>query len=208
MGATRMAAVAVLTAVTAALPAPARAQFLTFTTRGAFEAAAGAATTETFSTLLIEVPLAGAAYAFEGGFVTFDANHGGMTFGGGDAFVDLHPEGGDPPQFLRIDFAAPVTAFGADFTQFDDPTLMFRAMLGDAAFDVPQGFFGIVAVQPFLSVELRNPGAPSFFVLDDMSYTMTAQSVVPEPGTAWLTLGGLAGLAAVRRRRRLARPVA
>jgi hypothetical protein len=201
-----MAVVAALTAVTTAVPAS--AQHLTFTTREAFEAAAGALTTEMFSMLLAQVPLAGASYGFEGGVVTFDANHGGMTFGGGDVFVDLHPEGGDPPQFLRIDFDAPVTAFGADFTQFDDPTLMFRAMLGDAGFDVPQGFFGVVAAQPFVSVELRNPGAPSFFVLDDMSYTRTAQTVVPEPGTAWLTLGGLAGVAALLGRRRPARPLA
>ena len=205
MHATGRAAAVLAAAVVAAAP-PARAQHRTFTARAAFEAAAGVVATESFSMPLTQVPLTGGTYAFGGGVATFDVNHGDMTFGGGDAFVDLHPEGGEPPQFLRLDFEAPVTAFGADFTQFDEPTAVFRALLGDAAFDVRQGFFGVVAVQPFVSVELRNTGAASFFVLDDMSYT-TAQAVVPEPGTVWLTLGGLAGIGAGRVvRRRAHRP--
>ena len=32
--------------------------------------------------------------------------------------------------------------------------------------------------------------------------TLTALTVVPEPGTAWLVAGGLASLASIRRRRR------
>ena len=195
-------AAAVLAAVVVAAATPAWAQHRTFTSRAAFEAAAGAVATESFSMPLTQVPLTGGTYAFGGGVATFDVNHGGMTFGGGDAFVDLHPQGGEPPQFLRLDFDTPVTAFGADFTQFDEPTAVFRALLGDTAFDVRQGFFGVVAVLPFVSVELRNTGVASFFVLDDVSHT-TAQAVVPEPGTGWLALGGLAGIAAggiVRRR--------
>jgi hypothetical protein len=205
MNVTRGAA-AVLAAAVAAAATPAQAQHRTFTSRGAFEAAAGAVATESFSMPLTQVPLTGGTYAFGGGVATFDVNHGGMTLGGGDAFVDLHPEGGDPPQFFRLDFDAPVTAFGADFTQFDEPTVVFRALLGDVAFDVRQGFFGVVAVQPFVSVELRNTGAPTFFVLDDLSYT-AAPTVVPEPGTVWLALGGLAGIGAGRVvRRRAHRP--
>ena len=203
MHATRRA-VAVLAAMLVAVT-PAGAQHRTFSSRTAFEAATGAVATEAFAMPLTQVPLTGGTYAFGGGVATFDVNHGGMTFGGGDAFVDLHPEGGEPPQFFRLDFDAPVTAFGADFTQFDEPAAVFRALLGDGAFEVRQGFFGVVAVQPFVSVELRNTGAASFFVLDDVSYT-TAQAVVPEPGTGWLALGGLAGLAVGRVVRRRAQP--
>jgi hypothetical protein len=186
----------------AAAAAPLSAQVTTFLSRSAFQAAAGPLATETFDRPFTLVPTAGATYAVAGGTVTFDANHGDMTIGGGDLFADLHPAG-DPegPRFLRFTFAAPVTAFGADFGAFDSPSIVLRAFVGGRTFDVGQGFFGVVSAVPFTTIELRDPSARTFFVVDNASASASA-SVVPEPATVWLMLAGVAAGAAVVRRRR------
>ena len=176
---------------------PVAAQFTTFASRAAFEAAAGALVTETFARPFELVPLAGATYGIAGGTLTVDANHGGMTIGGGDAFLELHPAGAGEPQFVRFDFAAPITAFGADFSLFDDPTFTLRALVGGATFDFGEGFFGVVSTTPFTTLELRDASGETYFVLDDLAVTAT-----PEPATVWLTLGGLLTLAAAARRGR------
>ena len=180
--------------------APASAQLAAFSSRAAFEAAAGPRTRESFDRPFSLVPTNGATYPVAFGAVTFDANHGDMTFGGGDLYIDLHPLGDvEAPRFVRFTFGAPVTAFGADFREFDSPSLVLRALVGGRTFDVREGFFGVTSTVPFTTVELRDPTARTFFVVDDAS---ASASVVPEPATVWLVAGGLAlGATVVRRRR-------
>jgi hypothetical protein len=182
----------------AATATPGHAQFTTFTSRAAFDAAAGPLVTESFAAPFALVPVAGGTFGFIGGSATFDANHGGMTFGGGDIFGEVHPAAAGAPQFLRFTFAGPVMAFGADFSLFDDPSILLRALVGGATFDVGEGFFGVVSTTPFTTVEIRDPTVESFFVMDDLSFSASA---VPEPGTVSLLLVGLTVATAALRRR-------
>jgi hypothetical protein len=130
------------------------------------------------------VPDIGATYSVSAGTITFDANHGFETFGGGDLYADVHPPGGGPPQFFRIDFAQPVTAFGADYSEFDygAPPILLRAWIGTSAFQFGEGFFGVVSTVPFTRVEIREPTDYTFFVMDNLSSTATT----PEPAAVWL----------------------
>ncbi len=177
---------------------PAQAQFSTFTSRAAFNGAAGPLQTETFDAPFTLVPIAGATYAIAGGTVTFDANLGGMMFGGGDFFADLLAGGVMSPQFVRFDFASPIRSFGADFSSFDLPGITLEAMIGATTFSFGEGFFGIVSTTPFSSLSLRNPSDDTFFAVDDLSVSV---STVPEPATVWMMLAGVALLAAHTLRR-------
>ena len=194
----RRCPIAPLVAALVVAAAPASAQLTAFTSRAAFEAAAGPLLTQPFSAPFELVPTTGATYAFPGATLTLDANHGGMTYGGGDVLVDLHPAGMGEPGFLRFTFGAPVRAFGADFLLFDDPAIVLRAVVNGVTLDVGEGFFGVVSTVPFTTVDVRDPSDFTFVVVDDASFSVSA---VPEPGTVSLLLVGLAAGAAVARRR-------
>jgi hypothetical protein len=188
------------------MTAHASAQFTTFTSRASFESVSGHLTTEQFSVPLVSVPTSGASYGFAGGTVTFDLNHGFETFGGGDLYADLHPSGSGAPQFLRIDFAQPVTAFGADFSEFDFgvPPIQLHAWIGASSFQFGEGFFGVVGTIPFTRVEIRDPSDFTFFAMDDLSSSAVG-APVPEPATlrlvgSALTLGAFARLRWRRRK--------
>jgi hypothetical protein len=175
---------------------PAYAQFMHYASRPAFSAAAGPLVTEAFSMPFQDVPEGGAAYMFSAGTMTFDANHGFELFGGGNVVAELRPSGEGVPQFLRIDFSQPVTAFGADFLDFDTPSIFLRAFIGGSTFQIHEGFFGVVSTVPFTRVEIRDPSEVTFFFIDNLSFA----TVVPEPGTLWLVGGGVIMGAFARRR--------
>jgi hypothetical protein len=166
------------------------AQFVQFSSRADFATAAGPIATETFSFPLEVVPEEGATYAFAAGTVTFDANHGFETYGGGEVFADVHPSGNGVPQFLRINFAQLVIAFGVDFLLFDSPSIFLRGMIGGSTFQINEGFFGVVSTVPFRTVEIRDPSEITFFVMDDLSY-LAVSATVPEPAALWLVGSGL-----------------
>lgn len=180
---------------------PAHAQFTTFDSRAAFDAAAtGPLQTNPFDMTFELVPTSGGMFDLGFGTVTFDANHDGMSIGGGDLFGELHPEGSSAPQFIRFDFAAPVTSFGADFSLFDFPGITLDAMIGGSTFNFEEGFFGVIADTPFSWLTLQNASDESFFLMDDLS--VGAMAVVPEPSTIWLTLAGSLLLVVAGRSRR------
>ncbi len=186
---------------------PAQAQFSMFTSRTAFNGAAGPLQTERFDAPFTLVPITGATYAIAGGTVTFDANLGGIMFGGGDFFADLLAGGMMSPQFVRFDFTSPVTSFGADFSSFDLPGITLGAMIGATSFSFGEGFFGIVSTTPFSSLSLRDPSDDTFFAVDNLSVSVPV-STVPEPATVSMMLAGVVLLAAHTLRRRSGSPSA
>lgn len=190
------------------------ASFTVFTDRTAFEAAAGASlATETFDSVVVDTSFAGGPVTV--GDLTISAEEPGAF---GNQLIDAPPVLGEvdgngttainffttAAEDAEIAFAAPVTAFGADFFNFNDDTLRTQVLILGELFSpdiVPDdtlSFFGVISDMAFDSVTFAGLDNDVFGV-DNVS-TVTAP--IPLPATLPLLLAGIAGFAAVRRFRR------
>lgn len=127
---------------------------------------------------------------------------------------------------FTIDFSAPVAAFGfygvdiGDFggqlqLQLDDPSstlLTVNNTIGSSgSTDGSVFFYGIIVSSPieqFSQVQFKtSTGQGDIFAFDDMTTGSIAQTAIPVPASGAFALAGLglAGLTAVRRRRKAAR---
>jgi hypothetical protein len=193
------------------------ATFTQYTDRTVFEAAAGALSKETFNSYVTDTDLTNKTIDFDG-FMLSTSFTAGTPIG---AFIDAPPvlQGTDPTANVHIalysfstfysemvlEFAAPTTAFGANFTS-GFVNRIFLDVEG-TAFEQQtsgDGFFGFTSDTPFTRIVFK-PRTNSGFrmTMDNVSYSAVPTGV-PEPASwAMMIAGfGLAG-AAMRARPRL-----
>lgn len=189
--------------------ASAQGAFVTYASRAAWLAAAGGATTQDFESVApVTASTLGDTFNLGAFSIIIDANHGsieidsagtGPVIAGAQSFFgDVHSPGGSVPQFQTLNFAAPITAFAADFAAGDAAGITLH-ILGDPFAISFSGttFFGVVSDTPFSLVDIRGGATGSgFFVMDDVSFNN-----VPEPASLALFGASLLALGMVRRRR-------
>lgn len=91
------------------------------------------------------------------------------------------------PSLIVLDFANPITAFGADFLTNADTTITFSGPT-TGTFDVDSAgfqFFGVITDVPFTTLSFDASGGGFDYGLDAASYG--AVTGIPEPST-WLML--------------------
>lgn len=91
------------------------------------------------------------------------------------------------PSIIVLDFANPITAFGADFLTNSDTTITFSGP-ATGSFDVNSTgfqFFGVITTVPFTTLSFDASGGGFDYGLDAASYGVVTG--IPEPST-WLML--------------------
>jgi hypothetical protein len=202
----------------------ARAAVTVYTTQDAWEAAVGAGTVtrENFNSAPEINPIPHDVSTAVGSgisvfYSTTDASDNPLitrnVAGDGRLSLRWDTQGANQTSVLRLDFAAPIGAFAADFRSIDDAdglTLTINGfvqniadLLVDDPLDIPaddNGFLGFVAASQFSSVSFGGAG-DTIFNLNN-AYT----SPVPEPAAlvGLLTLGACGLCVAGLRRRKCA----
>ncbi len=193
--------------------APASAAVTQFTDRTAFEAAAGAVSTETFEGFANM----GVSPSTDLGAFTVDTNGSASLTDGAGGFnvngsrylnVNITSDtGAGGPGSVTFTFDTAITAFGADFRSLNNNVLRTYAVVGGITFDplpMAPNFLGFVSDTAFTTVTFFNPlggGNNDQFGLDNL--TTSGGGAIPEPGTWALMIGGF-GLAGAALRRRQA----
>lgn len=203
---------------------PSQAAMTTYNTRGAFSAAAGKSTVQTFNQIVADTPYSAAPLNVADQFTVGGTGLGAFP---GDNIIDVPPlsfAGADvdgTPQIavltdefinLVITFTQPVRAFGADFAGFNNPSEQapFRTgiEIGGTTFlpalDGVTQFWGVVSDTPFTTVSFISYDVDRF-AIDNVVFATAETGAVPEPATWAIMIAGfgLAG-ATLRRRPRLA----
>ena len=198
---------------------PAAAATTVFTDRTAFNAAAGAVTTENFNSYVSEVdfrtapfdfgPFSIAGFGDQGGrnFIDVPPAQFGQFTGDGTTNLNLFTRLADGSGF-EISFDAPVFAFGGDFSSMQDGLLRTRIIAaGDVltpsiagSFDTR--FFGFTSDTAFSSIRFEGTYDGDGFSGDNFSFSRRPGGAVPEPATwAFMILGFGAVGASMRRRK-------
>jgi hypothetical protein len=191
----------------------ASASFTTFTDRVAFEAASEALSSQNFNAVVGEPSFNNVDQTF--GDITLRndtiAEHGFIDqlpavrpeFSiDGTAFADFLIRLDEP---ISMNFALPITAFGADFAGMNDAfqrsgfnvlgeTVLAPVQVGDVV-----QFFGFISDTGFSLIEIAYVDDNDGFGMDNLSYG-SAAAVVPLPATGLLLLGALGALGLRRRR--------
>jgi hypothetical protein len=195
--------------------APASAVVSTFTDRNTWRSAAGATTLETFNSFVSDVsfhtvPVDVGQFTMSISGVVFtdpprnsiDAPPITLFLMGSDGttLADVHTDVGDS---LFLNFDAPLTAFGADFGEWNtflaSPSTVIVAAGEQIAppfgtVGIGWRFFGFNSTVPFSSVELRG------LSIDGYAFDNVEFHTVPEPLSAMLLGLGLIGSGVLRRR--------
>jgi hypothetical protein len=118
---------------------------------------------------------------------------------------------------ISISFASPVLSFGGYFTYAEPLTLaafdstsaqvatavsLFSnndALFGDSG-SSPNEFLQVLFASGISSVTITGASLGGSFVMDDATLTTADTTAVPEPGSIFLLLSGMAGMLAIRRR--------
>lgn len=189
--------------------ASAHAQIAVYTDYGAFQAATGAAGTDTYDDLLVQqypASLNRTAGAFS---YTVSAGQGlyGAGGEGGDGWLSTN-SGYD--RLVFSNFSSTVHALGGEFFgsnlagQFiPGTTIILTALDGTSTtYVLPESeissFVGFVSVSPLNSVVVGTFGEGYWPTANNL----TLAAAVPEPGTYGMMLGGLGVLGFLTRRRR------
>ncbi len=215
--------------MTAALAAsanavPAFAQFTTYTNRTTFTAAAGPLTTETFNSYATDTQFrtgavdVGPFSLIGAGNRQDDRNYidaspyafGSFFAVNGTSYVQGQVGGfSDGTSSFTIQFDAPISAFGADFSNLNDLPGITRIVVGSTTLSPGSvNFFGFTSTTAFSTVQFvsSNPGGPNSidnFGLDNLSFTAPqVGGAVPEPATWAMLIAGFAMVGTSLRRRR------
>jgi len=196
------------------------ADFLTYSSRSAFAAAAGPLSGENFNAVKSDVDFSRSTYRANGFTMALDANDrtpraayidaapylGSSINGTSFAAAALYDAVGyDSSLVLTFDTA--ITAFGADFISGSAGAFVVE-VLGSTFSPVVgnPGFFGFVSDTAFTSIRLRaRPQSGHYVSLDDVTFGSGSVGAVPEPGAWAMMLGGF-GIIGGALRRRTARP--
>ena len=213
----------IATAALLPIAATAQATTTTYSSQGTFSAAAGPVTTETFqgcpsSTTSFSGNVSSSVGPCSGiaPGVTYSPAQGSLYIAGAGqssnptTALGLDLYSGDP---ITIDFASPITAFGANLYQnFGGGAqsgvdaafqiLVYGAgnvLLGTFNPNVASGggsFFGLTSTDAFVQVKISQPSG--FAVIDNVQWS----GAVPEPGTWAMMLLGFAAIGVAFRRNR------
>ena len=172
-----------------------------YTDRAAFEAAAGALTTEDFS----GAPSSAFTYGVHGGTVAIAGGASSYAVNGTD-YLDTDIAGTPiDPGTLTITFTSAITAFGADFFSLNNNVPRTYLNVGGTEFNpLPDSpaFLGFISDTGFTTVTFFNPldgGNDDHFGLDNLSY-----GAAPEPASWAMMLGGFGAIGGAMRSRRKA----
>jgi hypothetical protein len=168
--------------------------FTAFYNQAAWTAAVGSHTLEDFESYPVtNIPAGGGTILTPNFDVVFDANHGGVgllagSFNGSTRYIsgDVHGLNLGNPQFLRLDFNSPITAFGANFNGINEGGIY--ALIDGNQFALANGttFFGVIG-SPFSSIEFRtNDPIAEFFEMDDVRFRDAG--AIPGPAAAVMFL--------------------
>lgn len=194
------------------------ATLATYTDRTAFTAAAGGSvSTETFNSFVSETPFH--TSALDVGPFTISMSAGVSTSSDRNR-IDLPPHAfavfnvdgtaianalTGAGQSLYLVFDSPITAFGADFADFNDQILRTNIVVGSdtlATSVTPASgvrFFGFTSDTPFTTVEFRGVNNDGYGI-DNVAFSSNAGGRVPEGGSTLVLLGLVTiGLAGIRR---------
>lgn len=183
------------------LAGSAAAQTTQYTDRAAFLAAAGAVTTETFSS------------ATPTGFtVSTSASPSFANVASGILSVNIEGTTANPGT-LTFTFAAPTFAFGADFSSLNNGSPRTYVTVGGTTFNplpLEPAFLGFVSQTAFTTVTFLNPrtnGSNDSFTVDNLAFSAAAPvaAAVPEPASWAMMIGGFGMVGGAARRRRAQR---
>lgn len=205
-----------------ALTATSEAAISVYTSRAAFDAAAGTTSSQDFNSFASDTPF---------NLVPLDVGPFTLSVIGSASSsnrIDVPPAlfagfSVDGTAFaagelnglnsVLITFDAPITSFGADFAGWND-TIRRSDLVIDGNVIMPPTtvgnqirFFGVTSDVAFTTVEIRGvPGLGDSFGFDNVSFGASATSVVPEPAmcTMWGIGAMFVAIAAHGRKRKLA----
>lgn len=198
------------------------ATITTYTDRASFAAAAGTTATETFNSYVNDVSFGASSISV--GPMTLSASLASGSanlidvppFTTNEANVDGTPSlnvltlNGTTPGTMTITFSSPITAFGADFSQFNDEIPRTQIVIDLVSTLSPPtttgqtSFFGFVSDTAFTTVTFVAAFDADAFGIDNVTYSTATTAPTPEPATLALLGAGLAGLGALRRKRKAA----